>query len=404
MNTSNKTSLQILFVLLIVAVVLVGLSFIATTDMEPAFAQEPPVQGTPALNTFSEETLAAYGLSIEDIEAALTPLNINNIEVSVSVNPASIPNGRSVTFTTTITNQGPGSVQYLLFSRVLPSGMAASPPTGTTLISNGLNPPTWLLPNPITPTGSVEIIITGTINTQCGGLSPYTANVAHWSSIGSKQASANINVNTGINCLFLPLVHKDPTPTPNPILFFDDFSTKQWTTYTNNDCVVSYENSEYQIKANKKAVDCFGAAPTSANQKFGTFKVKARRETGSSNFTVALYTNGGGGKTYYALEVRPGDNCGWKLIRRKESDNNGNPVTEREGGCDAAIKRNSESNILELRHASNGDISVFVNNTQLGATWNDGAQLTTEGDGVYARTDDDTSVTVRFDDFTVIRP
>jgi hypothetical protein len=73
----------------------------------------------------------------------------------------------------------------------------------------------------------------------------------------------------------------------------------------------------------------------------------------------------------------------------------------RSGGCESVINRDSGSNILEIRHFSNGNISVFINGTQLGSTYTDGSQLTGRGTGVYIRTNNDDDVAERFDDFTV---
>jgi hypothetical protein len=186
-----------------------------------------------------------------------------------------------------------------------------------------------------------------------------------------------------------------------PELFFDNFSgTQRWSTSDDSNCDRSYQNGEYEIKAKTKDSNCFSPAPGEAEETYGTFKVKARRDSGSSDFTVAIYANGQGGDNYYAFEVRPNDNCGWKLIRI----HNGNSNTLRGSGCDSAINQGSSANILELRHFSNGDIAVFVNGTQLGTTYNDSSQLTSEGTGVYARTHKDDDVVVRFDDFTVLRP
>jgi hypothetical protein len=128
--------------------------------------------------------------------------------------------------------------------------------------------------------------------------------------------------------------------------------------------------------------------------------VKAHRDDGGSNFAAAIYINGQGDGNYYAFEVKPNDDCSWKLIRKRD----GNSSTVRSGGCESAINRGSGSNILEIRHTNNGNVSVFINGTQLGSTYNDGSQLTGQGTGVYARTSNDDDVSVRFDDFTVITP
>ncbi len=407
MYQTIKTNVQILAILLVATALLIGLSILVGTNMQPqiAAAQEPLVNAQAARNTFSKEKLAAFGLSLEDIQAAAGPYDL---QVTVTPSSASIPSGGTATFTVRITNLGPNTAQYILFSRSLPGGM-----TGETFnfgsvnaISNGLNPPTWLITNQIASGNFIQFTVQGSINSTCNTIATYTASAVPFTSsedsnLTNNSAGGQVNVLGTGTCLFLPIIRKEPTPTPNPIVFFDNFSgDKNWPTADDSDCDRSYVNDEYEIKAKTKDEDCFGPAPGAAERTYGTFKVKARRDSGSSNFTVAIYINGSGSDNYYAFEVKPYDDCSWKLIRRRDGDSS----TKRSGGCESAINRNSASNILEIRHISNGDISVFINGTQLGSTYNDGSQLTGQGTGIYARTSKDDDIYARFDDFTVVLP
>jgi hypothetical protein len=274
---------------------------------------------------------------------------------------------------------------------------------GVNAIPNGPNPTAWLITNPINSGNSIQFTVQGNITSTCNVTASYIANAVPFES----GADPNLSNNTGIGsltvvagkvCIYFPIIRRDPTPTPNPIVFFDNFSGAQnWSTSDDSDCERRYTGGEYEIVAKTDDVLCFGPAPGAAERSFGSFKVKARRETGGSDFAVAIYTNGQGADNYYAFEVKPDDDCGWRLIRRS----GGNSSEVRSGGCESVINRDSGSNILEIRHFSNGNVSVFINGTQVGSTFTDGAQLTGRGTGVYIRTNNADDVAGRFDDFTV---
>lgn len=402
-----KANIQILAILLVAIGLLICLSIVVGSGVQPqiAAAQEPSASPSPAIGTFSEERLAAFGLSLDDIQAAAGPFNL---QVTVNANTTSVPSGGSVTFTVIIANSGPNPAQYILFSQSLPPGMTGGTPNfgSVNAISNGLNPPTWLITNQIANGNSIQFTVSGTLNSTCNTIATYTATAMPFEGgadpiLTNNTASRGVNVTTGITCLYLPMIRRDPTPTPNPVAFLDNFSgARNWPTADDSDCERAYIDDEYEIEAKTKDELCFGPAPGAAEREFGTFKVKARRHGGGSNFSYAIYINGQGDDNYYAFEVKPNDDCSWRLIRRRD----GNSSTVRSGGCDSPINRGSSSNILEIRHTSNGNISVFINDTQLGSTYNDGSQLTGRGTGVYVQTANDDDVTIRFDDFTVILP
>lgn len=411
MSQTIKANIQILAILLVATGLLIFLSIAVGTSVQPqiAIAQEPLPSPAAARSSFSKEKLAAFGLSLEDIQAAAASFNL---QVTVNVSPPSVPSGGQATFTVTITNLSSSTdpAQYILFSQSLPPGMTGGTPNfgggGVNAISNGLNPPTWLITNQIAKGNSIQFTVAGTLSSTCSTIATYTASAIPFeasadTNLSNNTASRGVNVIGQGACIYFPIVRRDPTPTPNPVVFFDNFSGAQnWSRSDDSDCERAYINGEYEIKANTKDKICFGPAPGAAERVYGTFKVKAHRDGGGSNFAVAIYINGQGDGNYYAFEVKPNDDCSWKLIRKRD----GNSSTVRSGGCESAINRGSGSNILEIRHASNGNVSVFINGIQLGSTYNDGSQLTGRGTGVYTRTSNDDDVSVRFDDFTVITP
>lgn len=406
MSKTIKTNLQILVILLIAVAFLVGLSVVAGMGLQPqvAIAQAPLPSPDAARKAFTAEKLSAFGLSLKEIEAAA----LYDLQVSVTASSASIASGGTVTFTVTIYNAGPNPAQYILFSQSLPTNMSGGTPNfnGLTAISNGSNPSTWLITDAIASGTSRQIFVSGTFTTNCNTTASYIATAQPFNASNDSNTSNNtftrtINVIGNGTCLFLPLIQKYPTPTPNPIVFYDNFSSsKNWNSNDDSDCDRAYVNDEFEVKAKTEDTDCFSPAPGAAERSYGNFKVKVRRESGSNDFTVGIYINGSGGGEYYMLQVKPANSCSWRLIRRKNSSSD----EPRSGGCESAINRNSDPNILEIKHTSNGDISVFINGTQLGTTYNDGSQLTGTATGVYVRTNNSDSVTTRFDDFTVSLP
>ena len=189
-----------------------------------------------------------------------------------------------------------------------------------------------------------------------------------------------------------------PTPTPIPILYFDDFSNdgSGWGKGDDGNCYSEYNENQYRIVVDRNET-CFRPAPKAAEYEHAEFEVVARRSGGSTEFTYGIYINGEGGGQYYLFLVKHNkDNCDWALVRRKSDSSD----TKLNGGCDSTTHGYDNSNTLTIRHANNGVITVFLNNTQLGS-YSDGSQLGSRGTGLYIREHDRDSVTIRFDNFTV---
>lgn len=401
-----KTQIQLFFIMFMTAVVLVSLSLLVGTGVRPQMvvAQEPLVSPDPLITTFSLETLEAYGLSAADIQAAAT-LSFT-LQVKVSASATSVDAGNPVTFTTTITNLGPDTAQYIFFSSTLPTCLSGVT-TNFGLVdyhSNNAAPPTYLLISPIAVGSPIQIKVSGQ-TTACGtGTITYKAFVSYINQPSGALYSASMGVMGDEYLTYLPVIRRDPTPTPTPTptaAFYDDFSDDDWTTADSDECSRSYTNGEYQIKAEEEDKDCFSPAPDDAEYEEGTFKVEAYRSGGSKDYTVALYINGKGAKNYYALEVRP-KNDTWKLIRVHDEDS-----STRKSGTSSVINE-SGKNTLQLKHVGKY-IYVSINGTQLSSYYADDDEDEDmegyEGTGLYVRmNDDESSVSIRFDNFYVIKP
>jgi hypothetical protein len=149
MRQTIKANVQILVILFVATMLLICISIVIGSGVQPqiAAAQQPLPSPSLARSAFTEEKLAAFGLSLSDIEAAAGP---HDLRVTVSASPGSVPSGGSATFTISITNLSTSNTaQYILFSQSLPGAMTGGTPNFGSLnvISNGLNPPTWLITN-----------------------------------------------------------------------------------------------------------------------------------------------------------------------------------------------------------------------------------------------------------------
>lgn len=216
------------------------------------------------------------------------------------------------------------------------------------------------------------------------------------------------------DCVYFPVLRKDPTPTPTPTptpLYFHDFNgDEDWDTGESNDnrCDSEYGDNGYiievdgEIDNNSDEVDgCFRPAPDEAEYTYGLFEVDVRQASGGERFVYGIYINGDGGEEQYLFRIAPDDDCGWDLIRNEDDEN---PEEKREGGCDAAINRNDATNRMAIRHTSDGRVTVYVNGTELG-TYVDNDQLNDgKGTGLYVKSDGDEDNRIRFDNFRVKGP
>lgn len=205
--------------------------------------------------------------------------------------------------------------------------------------------------------------------------------------------------------LYLPIIHKNPTPAP-PI-FYDDFSNAntKWFTGSQGNCYFSYLNGHYKVELKASNLECWGAGPAKTQVKYGLFETLAFSDN-TSNTAYGFYLNGRGGDEYYLFVVKPNDSgCssdkGKYEFYRTQSGNRSKKLE----GCSTAVRRGSgsgASNLLQVRHTSNGVLSIYANGTLLG-TYTDGSQLTGKGTGTYSRSGSSKNV-VRYEYFAIYNP
>lgn len=205
--------------------------------------------------------------------------------------------------------------------------------------------------------------------------------------------------------IYLPIVHKNPTPIPS--LFYDDFSNPdtKWFTGPQGNCYFSYINGRYKVELKASNLECWGPGPSKSQIKYGLFETVAFSDN-SSNTAYGFYLNGKGGGEQYLFIVKPNDsgcssNKGKYEFYRTKSGNRSKKLD----GCSTAVKRGSgsgASNLLQVRHTSNGVLSISVNGTLLG-TYTDSNQLTGTGTGTYSRSGSGQNV-VRYEYFAIYSP
>jgi hypothetical protein len=213
---------------------------------------------------------------------------------------------------------------------------------------------------------------------------------------------------TGQYVYYLPIVSKYSTPTPSPVLYYDDFLNKKsgWPRNTGGSCRSEYESGAYGMGAMPNK-DCYRAAPQKAQHRFGVFKTVARRipiyygDT-STKFSYGIYINERNSREdYYLFRVGYDDDdekCWWDLIRRKDKK----AKKVKSGKCKS--KGFNFPNTLAIKHTSDGSVSVYLNGQQLGLYY-DNAPLTGQGTGLYLeeQSNDKYSIVV-FDEFRVNSP
>ncbi len=197
-----------------------------------------------------------------------------------------------------------------------------------------------------------------------------------------------------------------PTPTPNVTptpLYFNDFSTPTWYSGQDSDgyCDSQYKDGKYQLTATS-GHECWRDVPigSKAEVTFGSFEVEVYQNHTSSNFPYALYINGRDRSEQYLLKIFPNsvvctDGKGKMELWRTQ---NGTPRALM-SLCTTLVHSGVGTNIIKLRHTSNGKIAIYVNGDYL-STYTDSAQLTGKSAGVYVMAKDK-DVVVTFDNFTV---
>ncbi len=409
MEQKNKTQVQI-FIVLILSVAGLALLALILESVGPAavVSAQDSVTYKPCISAVDASSLAAMGLTEEEVQAAAA-----NYDLEIDINPSTWPSlsgASTVQYQVLIKNLSAISASYVLFCDDVPDYMNVLRYEfdNTEVISDGLASPTWLIPT-IPATGTEIITVTTWVDSSCDRTLRYVAYASPFDANADYLTLNNVDyldvTFSGLGAcsytLYLPQVRKDPTPTPIPILYSDDFSNDDsgWPEIAASDCETEYSGGWYVVRVDADD-SCFAFAPNEAEYTYAEFEVEAQRIGGHDKYAYGIYFNGEGGGEYYLFRIWPDDDCGWQL-RRREDDIGDIKI---QGGCVSAIKRgDNDINVLRAIHTSDGKISVYVNDVWLG-TYIDTNQLTGNGTGVYVHADDTQDIDVRFDDFTVYNP
>ena len=408
MPQNIKSGFKVLFALIlaITGVVLVLLTG-RYLGPQPVAAQGPSTGEIPVL-PLSPETLAAFGFSAQDIQAANVPYDL---EIVKTASVTSVTAGNPVIYTVVITNHGPSTIRGLFFKDYLPAEMpnANFSFSAADVISDYAAIPLWFIDQTLISGSHTTINVTGILT------SPYSKAVSNRAEVipfvqgeitatnNSSQVSVNIEGSSSLYFIYFPLIRKDP---PVAVLVYsDDFSDSDsdWLhkeySDSDHDCYNYYDGLKYRINANNSV--CWGWAPSAAERTYGSFQVEGYISEGNSNVAWGIYSNGAGGSSQYVLRIWPNtSSCpgsgSWQLLR------NGSSVGGGSGTCNAAIYPGlNVTNKLKITHLTTGAIVSFINDTPV-YTYTDSSQLTGTGTGVYVNSDSpNTYNVIKFDNFQV---
>ncbi|MCB0164327.1 MAG: hypothetical protein KDI79_08885 [Anaerolineae bacterium] len=392
---------------------LIFLSMSVGVSNGPAPAAGPTVEAT-VINadseaSFREKIIAEFGLTDDDITIAAANL-------STSVSPTTItksPND-TLSFTVTIKNNGASQVSYIFFNSEFPKDFVVSnyqfSGTGSPVVNNGQT--TWFIPGPLAANGgTATITINGKVAANaCNRSDAYKATVYPlFEETNIKQSTSTLTVINSDSCgdLYFPYISRFPTPTPQPIVYQENFSDEDnddWPqgkfnidSDSDDDCAADINSGTYEVTAYDDET-CFLPGPKAAERTTGTFEVEFKRDGDgkSEEFDAGIYINGEGGDEYYLFKIEyRKDNCDYRLYRHDS--------TKASGDCEAQSNGYNEKNKLRITRTSNGSISIYLNDKFL-KTYTDGSPYGGKGTGVYLRerSNDNKSI-VDFDNFTVYR-
>jgi uncharacterized repeat protein (TIGR01451 family) len=416
--------------MVVISLTLAALLIVIGTDpyLLTSSAQEPPEKESAGL-PLSKESLAAFGLSPDSIQAAALSYDM---QVVKTANVSTVDSGGVVTFSITIKNNGPNTAPLVFFYDDYPAQMDdVDYIFSTAVISNGLTKPTFAVSN-IPNNGTVNVTVTGKLSSAPNVTVKNTAIITPFvtsqqDSKGNNSSAVNVSIN-GSNPgasdgrIFLPVMFKSPPPPPIVLVYSEDFNSGEpWVEFgdDNDDCQAENRSSQYWVWIRDQGDRCLPPAdandhkPETPFRTYGEFEVEAYQSEGPSRETAfGLFINGAGGDNYYYFRIWPNDDCGqggdWQLIRRR----GGNEQTLLQGACNPAIKRGKGSgstNKLKIHHDASLMLSVYANGVQLGSTFDTQAlHLTGTATGVYVFTDDDDinqndAALIKFDNFKVYR-
>ena len=424
MKSKIKSVEKSMFVILLAISSLILTILVIEVQIFPlkAIAQSPS-NGKQSVQ-FPLDRLSALGIDTADLNVANSlPYDLTISKTSAS---SEVVSGDTVIFDITITNIGANPVSYALFQDKYPPQMQDVVYNfgSTTVISDGNTPPLWLLPDPINPSGSVQVTVSGTFTS---GPDVTVKNIATIDAFNNSEEITTTN-NSGdhsisilgfspgsmTTTLYIPLIAKAP---PGPKLqraYFEDFegNDNHWVEFDNSGCKTENRNNQFWVDLNKDD-ECFPPTrdtnqPETPYRTYGEFEVTAyhsedRNDSDNvlSDADYGLFINGEGGGNQYIFKISPNSNCSsggdWQLIRNRSNTR----TTLRQGFCNTAIKRGGQSNTLRIAHNDDRILTVYVNGQVLGEyVENSSSELRGRSVGIYIDSSN-RDVRVKFDNFIV---
>jgi uncharacterized repeat protein (TIGR01451 family) len=385
-------------------------------------AQEPSDDNQDRIYTI-EDLLTEFGVGAAEIIQAN---NTFTLVVEKRANVTTVDSGDQVTFTVTITNQGPDEALGVFFYDEFPAEMTNvnySFSASAGAVHNEVVDPKdylWLLGSPIPKGSTVIVTITGKL---VSARNVTVTNVAKTYAYGDPTTIYQSATQVGILGyapdaplpIYLPMIFKAPPPPPIVLAYHEDFNSgNPWLEFSSNGCKTDNRDDRYWVDLDQTNRTCFPPAknedkPEKPYRTYGEFEVTAYHSedlTGDgakSNAAYGIFINGEGGDNYYLFRIWPNNGCSnggdWQLIRRKS----GNSNTILQGSCHTAIKRGGETNLLRVAHSSDRKLTAYVNGAELGSyTDSPGDHRTGTATGVYVRSADE-DVRIKFDDFKVYK-
>jgi uncharacterized repeat protein (TIGR01451 family) len=401
MKRLNSTT-QIIIAVLLAGCTLAALSILTGTRLDPY----PAMAGNGSDFSFTPAPPVAFGLTHPLIGAADDMYY--DLEILKTTDLVSATSGTAITYTVIITNNGPAPAQYFYFYDNAPVQLQHISYTfsaNATALSNNASDPAdtqWLITNQLPANNTIVITVTGELTAAKDSLVSNSAIVTPFITTAdgtpeNNYSTAQVTV-IGYSLYeeyFLPYISKQPTPTPLPIQFTDNFNDDDsgWYegSFQDGDCSAEYKDSKYRTNVDPDE-GCFFPAPGEAEFRYGKAETTARRNGGNDKFQYGIYINGQGGDYYYMFRVDfDREDCSWNILRRDS--------IKKSGSCDSESNGYREDNKLAVQRTGNL-ITVYINGDLLGS-YTDSSPLPGEGTGFYVFADDDEEVTVVFDNFIV---
>lgn len=419
----NSVAIQLTVVIVLAMLTLLGISTLLGIGLQPASVLAQGGISTPPA-AFTPAPLSDFGFAPDEV-VALDQNDKFDLAISKTTNVAAVTAGTRVTYTLTITNNGPNSAQYFYLYDSAPTeftDIKYTFPNTVTALNNAPDDPQtlqWLITSSLPATSRMVVTVTGVLTSlrdmQVVNTAIVTPFVQTADDIGSNNSSSEtVSVagsNPLANILYLPYISKFPTPTPLPIVLVYQETFNSGTPWYDgslgNSCYADHTGGVYQVDVDKSNRECLPPADSDANRTYGEFEVQGyiSGEGKDPDNSYGIWLNGAGGDTQYVFRIYPNiDGCSnggkWEFQRRKSGTS-----TLASNSCDTHIKRGYGSSYIQtirVAHKSTGEIKLYIDGT-LVKSLVDSNQITSgDATGVYVRADD-VDTRAKFDNFKVYR-